>query len=94
MSRISIAILQAENSIVVLDFSCLKALRSGDTLVVWKLDRLGRDLKHLIEIVYDLQNRNISFKVITGDGSNIDKTTANGRLIFSILHLLLRMREN
>jgi DNA invertase Pin-like site-specific DNA recombinase len=64
--------------------ACLKALREGDTLVVWKLDRLGRDLKHLITIVHDLQDREISFKVLTGQGADIDTTTANGRLIFSI----------
>jgi len=68
--------------------SCLKALRSGDTLVVWKLDRLGRDLKHLVTIVYDLQIREIGFKVLTGHGANIDTTTANGRLIFGIFAAL------
>jgi DNA invertase Pin-like site-specific DNA recombinase len=68
--------------------ACLKALRPGDCLTVWKLDRLGRDLKHLINIIYDLQNRNISFKVLTGQGTNIDTTTANGRLIFSIFAAL------
>jgi len=64
--------------------SCLKALREGDVLVVWKLDRLGRNLKHLVNIVQDLAKRNIAFKVITGQGANIDTTTANGRLIFGI----------
>lgn len=64
--------------------SCLKALRKGDTLVVWKLDRLGRNLKHLINIVYDLQSRDIGFKVLAGQGADIDTNTANGRLIFSI----------
>ena len=63
-------------------------MRAGDTLVVWKLDRLGRDLKHLIDIVYDLQTRQIAFKVITGQGANIDTTTPNGRLIFSIFAAL------
>src|SRR3989338_402934 len=59
--------------------SCLKALRKGeDTLVVWKLDRLGRNLKHLIEIIDDLQTLEIGFKVITGQGANIDTSTANG----------------
>jgi len=37
--------------------ACLKALRAGDTLVVWKLDRLGRDLRHLVNIVHDLRHR-------------------------------------
>ena len=65
--------------------ACLKALRpSEDTLVVWKLDRLGRDLKHLVTIVHDLQKREIGFKVLTGQGAEIDTTTANGRLIFGI----------
>lgn len=64
--------------------ACLKALRPDDTLVVWKLDRLGRNLHHLINIVHDLQNRGIGFKVLTGHGADIDTNTANGRLIFSI----------
>ena len=64
--------------------ACLKALRKEDTLVVWKLDRLGRDLKHLIDIVYELKTREVGFKVLAGQGAEIDTTTANGRLIFSI----------
>jgi len=68
--------------------ACLKALREDDVLVVWKLDRLGRDLKHLVNTVQDLAKRNIGFKVITGQGANIDTTTANGRLIFGIFAAL------
>lgn len=69
--------------------ACLKALRKEeDTLVIWKLDRLGRDLRHLLDIVYDLQNRKIGFKVLSGSGSTIDTTTANGRLIFGIFAAL------
>jgi DNA invertase Pin-like site-specific DNA recombinase len=68
--------------------ACLQALRSGDTLVVWKLDRLGRNLHHLIGIIEDLQKREISFKVLTGQGANIDTTTSNGRLIFGIFAAL------
>jgi DNA invertase Pin-like site-specific DNA recombinase len=44
--------------------ACLKALRQGDTLVVWKLDRLGRDLRHLVNTVHDLTARGIGFKLI------------------------------
>jgi DNA invertase Pin-like site-specific DNA recombinase len=68
--------------------SCLKALREGDILVVWKLDRLGRNLKHLINTVQDLAKRNVGFKVLTGQGANIDTTTANGRLIFGVFAAL------
>ena len=56
--------------------ACLKALRAGDTLVVWKLDRLGRDLRHLINTVHDLTGRGIGLKVLTGHGAAIDTTTA------------------
>ena len=64
--------------------SCLKALRKGDTLLVWKLDRLGRDLRHLINTVHDLTTRGIEFKVLTGQGATIDTTTPAGKLIFGI----------
>ena len=56
--------------------ACLKALRSGDVLVVWKLDRLGRDLRHLVNTVQDLVDRGIGFKALSGQGANIDTTTA------------------
>jgi DNA invertase Pin-like site-specific DNA recombinase len=68
--------------------ACLKALQPGNTLVVWKLDRLGRDLKHLITIVDELRQRNIGFKVLTGHGAQIDTTTANGRLVFGLFAAL------
>jgi len=64
--------------------ACIKALQPGNTLVVWKLDRLGRDLKHLVNLVDDLRKRDVSFKVLTGHGAQIDTTTANGRLVFGI----------
>jgi len=64
--------------------SCLKALRKGDTLVVWKLDRLGRNMKDLVTIVNDLSEKGIHFKVLTGQGAEIDTTTAAGRMIFGI----------
>ncbi len=68
--------------------ACIKALQPGNTLVVWKLDRLGRDLKHLITTIDDLNKRDVSFKVISGAGAQIDTTTANGRLIFGIFAAL------
>src|ERR1051325_11150935 len=54
--------------------ACLKALRAGDTLLVWKLDRLGRDLRHLVNTVHELTTRAIGFKVLTGHGATIDTT--------------------
>lgn len=68
--------------------ACLKALREGDTLIAWKLDRLGRDLRHLLTIVQDLQDRGVAFKVLAGHGASIDTTTSNGRLIFGIFAAL------
>lgn len=67
---------------------CLKALRRGDTLVVWKLDHLGRDLRHLVNLVDDLTKRNIGLKVLAGEGASIDTSTANGRLVFGIFAAL------
>lgn len=64
--------------------SCLKALQPGNTLVLWKLDRLGRDLRHLVTTAEDLRARGIGLKVLTGAGAQIDTTTANGRLAFGI----------
>lgn len=68
--------------------SCLKALRDGDTLVVWKLDRLGRSLHHLVTTVHDLTNRGIGLKVLTGQGAAIDTTTPAGKLVFGIFAAL------
>lgn len=68
--------------------ACLKALRSGDTLLVWKLDRLGRDLAHLVATVRDLEERGVGFRVLAGRGAEIDTATPGGRLIFGIFAAL------
>ncbi|KKN70145.1 hypothetical protein LCGC14_0433770 [marine sediment metagenome] len=68
--------------------SCLKALRPGDVLIVWKLDRLGRNLRHLVNTVHDLADRNIGFKVLTGQGAEIDTATSSGKLVFGIFAAL------
>jgi DNA invertase Pin-like site-specific DNA recombinase len=68
--------------------SCLKALRKDDILVVWKLDRLGRNLKHLVNVVQDLADGGIGFKVLTGQGADIDTTTATGKMVFGIFAAL------
>lgn len=60
---------------------CLDQLRAGDALVVWKLDRLGRNLKHLIEVVEDLKEKGIAFASLT---EGFDTGTNGGKLIFNI----------
>ena len=66
---------------------CLDYVRSGDTLVAWKLDRLGRSLKHLLQMVSDLEKRKVGLKVLS---ENIDTTTDTGRLVF---HLFASLAE-
>src|SRR6201996_9488234 len=68
--------------------ACLKALREGDTLIVWKLDRLGRDLRHLVNTVHDLTARGVGFKVLSGHGASIDTTSPSGKLVFGIFAAL------
>lgn len=67
---------------------CLKAIQPGNILVVWKLDRLGRDLRHLVGVVDKLNKEGIGLKVLTGHGAQIDTTTSHGRLMFGIFAAL------
>jgi DNA invertase Pin-like site-specific DNA recombinase len=69
----------------------LSFLRAGDTLVVWRLDRLGRSLKHLIETVTILHERGIGFKSLT---EQIDTTTSSGKLIFHIFGALAEFERD
>src|SRR5271155_573057 len=73
--------------------ACLKSLRENDTLIVWKLDRLGRNLRHLVNTIHDLIERKIGFRVLTGQGANIDTTTASGRLVFGIFAALAEVER-
>src|ERR671919_475121 len=66
-------------------------VRRGDTLVVWRLDRLGRSLPHLITTMTDLEERGIGFKSLT---ENIDTTTSGGKLIFHIFGALAEFERN
>lgn len=70
---------------------CLRMLRTGDTLVVWKLDRLARSLKDLVEIVQDLNDREIGFKSLT---EAIDTTSSGGRLVFHIFGALAEFEHS
>jgi DNA invertase Pin-like site-specific DNA recombinase len=65
--------------------SALAYLRDGDVLMVWRLDRLGRSLAHLIEAVAALESRGIGFRSLT---EAIDSTTSSGRLIFHVFGAL------
>jgi DNA invertase Pin-like site-specific DNA recombinase len=71
--------------------ACLRALRKGDTLVVWKLDRLARSLKDLVEIVHDLESRHVGFKSLT---ESIDTTSSGGRLVFHIFGALAEFEHS
>jgi DNA invertase Pin-like site-specific DNA recombinase len=71
--------------------TALSHLREGDTFIVWRLDRLGRSLKHLIETVTMLKEQGISFKSLT---ENIDTSTATGNLVFQIFGALAEFERN
>jgi len=68
----------------------LEQLRPGDTLVVWRLDRLGRSLRHLIEVVTGLDERGVGFRSLR---ENIDTTTAGGRLVFHLFGALAQFER-
>jgi DNA invertase Pin-like site-specific DNA recombinase len=70
---------------------CIRMLRAGDTLVVWKLDRLARSLKDLVEIVQDLNDRGIGFRSLT---EAIDTTSSGGRLVFHIFGALAEFEHS
>jgi DNA invertase Pin-like site-specific DNA recombinase len=71
--------------------TCLKMLRKEDVLVVWKLDRLARSLKDLVELINELESRQIGFRSVT---EAIDTTTAGGRLVFHIFGALAEFEHN
>src|SRR5947209_13613468 len=71
--------------------AAMSYVREGDMLVVWRLDRLGRSLKHLIETITTLNKRKIGFKSLT---ESIDTTTSNGRLIFNIFTSLAEFERD
>lgn len=71
--------------------ACLRTVRKGDTLVVWKLDRLARSVKDLVEIVHDLNQRGIGFRSLT---EAIDTTSSGGRLVFHIFGALAEFEHS
>ena len=72
--------------------ACLKSLRKGDVLVIWKLDRLGRNLAHLIHVVDELTKRGVGFKVL--NGAPIDTTTSQGKLMFAVFAALAEFERD
>ena len=56
--------------------------------MAWKLDRLGRDLRHLVNLVHELTSRGVGLRILTGQGATIDTTTAAGKLVFGIFAAL------
>lgn len=68
------------------EMACLKALREGDVLVIWRLDRLGRNLINLLTIVNDLHKRGVQIRTITG--FPVDTTTPSGKLMFQLSAML------
>ena len=69
----------------------LEVIREGDALVIWKLDRIGRSLKHVVGLVNGLQKRGIGLKVLTG---GIDTTSSTGRLVFGIFATLAEFERD
>ncbi len=70
---------------------CLATLESGDILVVWRLDRLGRSMRHLINLIEDLRSRGVGFRSLN-EGA-IDTTSASGELIFNIFSALAQFER-
>lgn len=70
---------------------CLSYARQGDTIVVWKLDRLGRSLKNLIEVVQKLDERGVGFKSLQ---EQIDTTTSGGKLVFHVFGALAEFERD
>ncbi len=71
--------------------ACLRTLRRGDAMVVWKLDRLARSLKDLVEIIHDLNQRGVGFRSLT---ESIDTTSSGGRLVFHIFGALAEFEHS
>ncbi|APX91767.1 DNA invertase [Halomonas sp. 1513] len=71
--------------------ACLRTLRDGDTLVVWKLDRLARSLKDLVELIHELNERGVGFRSLT---EAIDTTSADGKLVFHIFGALAEFEHS
>jgi len=70
---------------------CLKALREGDTLVVWRMDRLGRSLAHLVQTIAELEARGVAFESLT---EKIETASATGKLMFHVFAAMAEFERN
>lgn len=70
---------------------CLKALRAGDTLVVWRMDRLGRSLAHLVQTIAELEARGVAFESLT---EKIETASATGKLMFHVFAAMAEFERN
>jgi DNA invertase Pin-like site-specific DNA recombinase len=73
---------------------CLKALRRGDTLVIWTLDRLGRSLRHLMNLLHHLDQEGIALKILSGTGAGLNTNTPTGKMLFQMLGMLAEFEAN
>src|SRR5262249_395842 len=74
--------------------ACLKALQPGNTLVVWRLDRLARSLKHLMDIAAALSERGIALRILEGPFACMDPSTTEGKLLFSVCGAFAEFERN
>jgi DNA invertase Pin-like site-specific DNA recombinase len=74
--------------------ACLKALQPGNTLLVWRLDRLGRTLLHLLEILQDLTERGVALRVLDGLGTDLNLATSQGKLFVQMLGAFAEFERN
>ncbi len=72
--------------------ACLEHLEAGDTLVVWRLDRLGRSMRHLVDVVESLRTRGVAFRSLR-DGM-VDTTTPSGELVFHIFAAMAQFERS
>jgi DNA invertase Pin-like site-specific DNA recombinase len=74
--------------------ACLEHLRPGDTLVVWRLDRLARSLRHCIEVLDDLTAREVCLRVLEGPFASTSPTTSEGKLLYAIFAALAEFERD
>ncbi|APC97316.1 recombinase family protein [Francisella frigiditurris] len=74
--------------------ACIKALRKHDTLIIWKLGRLGRSLHDLVNLVQKLSDKDIGLKILSGKGANIDTTTPTGKMFFGFFAVLAEFERD